>query len=160
MSGQVIFTEDWTDYTMHHKMRNSCEPVCCRKICKESYVSDDLRDNWTLIAGEDGNSFMVGSAGRSIETSTRDIHFYRPRKSFFLQWHQLCNNFWFWPIKTVGCRPMSFFTAWLARNFRMSSRASRNSMKGSMIWWISGSGSAAVWRCRAYLARRRLCKRN
>jgi len=49
----------------------SCELVRYRKICKGSYVSDNLRDNGTLIAGDDGNSFMVGSAESSTEISTR-----------------------------------------------------------------------------------------
>ena len=36
---------------------------------------------------------------------------------------------------------MSFFSAWLARSFRMSSRISLNSVKGFVICWLSGSGS-------------------
>jgi len=35
-------------------------------------MSDDLRDNRTLIVDEDGKSSIVDSAGRSTEISTRD----------------------------------------------------------------------------------------
>jgi len=48
----------------------SCKTVCCRKIHIWSYVSGNFRDNGTLISSEDDNS-IVGSAGRSIEISTR-----------------------------------------------------------------------------------------
>jgi len=37
-----------------------CEHICCKKICKGLYMSGNLRDNRALIAGEDGNSSMVG----------------------------------------------------------------------------------------------------
>ena len=79
----------------------SCEPACCRKICKESYMSSDLRDNRTLIAGENSNSSIVGSVGRIYKNlNKRLFHFYGSRRSFFLQWHQLNNTFWL--IKNVG----------------------------------------------------------
>jgi len=66
----------------------SCEPVCRRNICKGSYVSGNLRDDWTLIVGGDDNSSIVGSVGRFAEISTRGSSTYDlcgSRRSFFLQ---------------------------------------------------------------------------
>ena len=51
----------------------ACEPVYHRKICKWSYVSGNLSDNRTLIAGGDDNSSIVSSAEISTEISTRGL---------------------------------------------------------------------------------------
>ena len=42
--------------------------VSCRKICKESYKSGDLRDTETLTAGEDDTSLMASSVGRVLKS--------------------------------------------------------------------------------------------
>jgi len=62
----------------------SCEPVCCKNICKGSYVSSNLRDNGTLIDGGDGNISIVGSARRSVKISTRGSSTSVAEKEFLL----------------------------------------------------------------------------
>ena len=95
----------------------------------------DLRDNRTLIAGKNGNSFIVGSVGRSTKISTSDSSIFMGREGVFS-----CNaansatrsgsSRTSGSTRTVGSELVSFFATWLARNFRMSSKASRNSTKG------------------------------
>jgi len=59
----------------HTTTSNSFELASFRKICNGSYTSGDLRDKGPRIAGEEGNSSMIGSAKRSTGVSIRDSHF-------------------------------------------------------------------------------------
>ena len=47
----------------------NCDHVSCKKICKGSYKSGDLRVTGTLTACVGGTNFMASSAGRSIRDS-------------------------------------------------------------------------------------------
>ena len=60
----------------HTKTPNSCEFASFRKICNGSYTSGGLRDKGTLIAGKEGNRFMIGFVERSTRVSIRDFHFW------------------------------------------------------------------------------------
>ena len=69
----------------HTKMPNSCKPASFKKIRNESYMSGDLRDKRTLIAGEDGDSSIIGFARKSTRVSIRDFHLWlwiRPINNF------------------------------------------------------------------------------
>ena len=72
----------------HTEMPNTCEVASYRKICNRSHTSGSLRDKRTLIAGEEGDSSITGSDGRSIWLSIRDFHFWL--------WVRLINKFYIW----------------------------------------------------------------
>ena len=114
----------------------SCKPIYCRKICKRSYVSSNLRDNRTLITDEDDNNSMVGSAGRSTKISTRGSSTFVTQEGVFS-----CNDTNLAVTYDFGSSRTSDSTM-----TECSKSALTFAMKGSMFGWLSGSGSYSTLR--------------
>jgi len=147
----------------------SFEPVHYRKICKVCYVSCDLRNNETLIAGKD-NSSMIAPLSTTI--SIRDFSIYMGREGV-----TSCNGInsaitssgssrTSGSTRTVGSGLLSFFAADLLE--ASGSHLGSPKTQRRDLWSVGSQARALVkiWAqilyegAGQYCARRRLCKRN